>query len=232
LKYQNSEATYHLFITNTGKAICQSMEAELRLPTGTKYISGIQQATMQADRLSWKIDSMQPGAVREYDVNIQLDRTGDMLFGFNCVGFAAGQTSVSIETRVEAIADLVLSISDPAAPAPVNADVVYEMTIMNRGSKAAEDVRIVAQFSEGIEPIKIEGQAGEVLTGQAMFSPISRIEPGSTVRLKVTAKANRLGDHRFRAEVRHGETSLVAEEATMFMSAPAERISRRSTDSK
>lgn len=232
LKYQNSEAIYHLFITNTGKAICQGMEAELRLPVGAKYVSGIQQATIQGDRLTWKIDSMQPGAVREYDVNIQLDRTGDLVIGFNCIGSAAGQTSVSIETRVEAIADLVLSISDPAAPAPVKTDVVYEMTITNRGSKAAEDVRIVAQFSDGIEPIKIEGQAGEVLTGQAMFTPIARIEPGSSVRLKVIANANRAGDHRFRAEVRHGETSLVAEEATMFMSAPAERISRRSTDSK
>ncbi len=232
LKYQNTEATYHLFITNTGKAVCQTMNAELRLPTGAKYVSGIQEAAVQGDRLAWKIDSMQPGAVREYDVNIQLDRTGDMVIGFNCVGSAAGQASVSIETRVEAIADLVLSISDPAAPAPVNSDVAYEISILNRGSKAAEDVRIVAQFSDGIEPIKIEGQAGEVLTGQAMFSPIARIEPGSTVRLKVIANANRPGDHRFRAEVRHGETSLVAEEATMFMSVPAERISRRSTGSK
>ncbi len=230
LKYQNSDATYHLLVTNTGKANCDAMTAELRLPNGVKYISGIPQATMQGDRLTWKIDALQPASVREYDIVCKLDRTGEMVLTFNCDGSAAGHTNVAIETRVEAIADLVLSISDPVAPAPVNADVVYEITILNRGSKAAEEVRIVAQFSHGIEPIRVEGQSGEVVPGQALFSPIARIEPGSTVRLKITAKADRAGDHRFRTEVRHGETSLVAEEATMYLNAPAERVSRRSTD--
>jgi hypothetical protein len=230
LKYQNSEAIYHLIVTNTGKAVCESLNAELRLPMGVKYVSGIDQATVKGDLLTWKIDALQPGAIREYDLTCKMDRTGEMVISFNCNGTAAGRASVSINTLVEAIADLVLSISDPAAPAPVNTDVIYEMTIANRGSKAAEDVRVVAQFSHGIEPIRVEGHTGEVLTGQALFNPIARIEPGTTVRLKVTAKADRAGDHRFRAEVRHGETSLMSEEATVFMNAPAERISRRSTD--
>ena len=230
LKYQNTNANYHLLLTNTGKAVCEAMEAELRLPLGVTYVSGIPQASVVGDRLAWKIDAMQPGAVREYDLVCKMDRTGDMVIGFNCVGSASGRASVSIETRVEAIADLVLSISDPVAPAPVNTDVVYEMTILNRGSKAAEDVRIVAQFSNGIEPTRVEGHSGEVVTGQALFNPIARIEPGTTVRLKVTARAEKAGDHRFRAEVRHGDTSLVAEEATMYMDAPVERISRRSTN--
>jgi len=229
LKYQNTSATYHLLLTNIGKAVCEAMEAELRLPAGVTYVSGIPQASMQSDRLMWKIDAIQPGAVREYDVVCKMDRTGDMVLTFNCTGSASGRASVSIETRVEAIADLVLSVSDPVAPAPINTDVVYEITILNRGSKAAEDVSIIAQFSEGIEPIRVDGQTGEVLTGQALFNPIPRIEPGATVRVKVTAKADRAGDHRFRTEVRHGGTSLVAEEATMFMATPAERISRRST---
>jgi len=230
LKYQNTNANYHLLLTNTGKAVCESMEAELRLPKGVTYVSGIPQATVQGDRLVWKIDAIQPGAVREYDLICKMDRTGDMVIGFNCNGSASGRASVSIETRVEAIADLVFSISDPIAPAPVNTEVVYEMTIQNRGSKAAEDVRIIAQFSTGIEPLRVEGHTGEVITGQALFNPIPRIEAGSTTRLKVIAKADRAGDHRFRAEVHYGDTSHVAEEATMFMEAPAERISRRSTD--
>lgn len=230
LKYQNTEAKYHLHVTNTGKANCESIAAELRLPAGVKYVSGIQQALVQGDRVTWNIDALQPGAVREYDIVCKLERTGEMLLTFNCSGSAAGRANVSIETQVEAIADLVLSISDPVAPAPVDTEVSYEMTILNRGSKAAEDVRVVAQFSNGIEPIRIEGHTGEVVTGQVLFNPIARIEPGSSIRLKVTAKADRAGDHRFRTEVREGETSLVAEEATMFMNAPAERISRRSTD--
>ncbi len=155
-----------------------------------------------------------------------------MLLTFNCNGSAAGQANVAIETQVEAIADLVLTVSDPVAPAPVGGDVAYEINLSNRGTKAAEAVRVVAQFSNGIEPVGVEGQTGEVLTGQVLFSPIARLEPGASVKLKVIAKADVAGDHRFRTEVRYGETSLVAEEATIFMAMPSERISRRSTDQK
>ncbi len=52
----------------------------------------------------------------------------------------------------------------------------YEINLSNRGTKAAETVRVVAQFSNGIEPLRAEGQTGEVLTGQVLFSPIARLE--------------------------------------------------------
>jgi hypothetical protein len=230
LKYQNSEAVYHLVVTNTGKAVCESMKAEVRLPMGVKYLSGVSEGTVEGDLLRWNIDALQPGAVREYDLVLKMDRTGEMVLSFACTGTAAGRTNVSIETLVEAIADLVMTISDPIAPAPINTDVTYEMTITNRGSKAAEDVRVVAQFGHGIEPVRVEGHTGELLPGQALFNPIARIEPGTTLKLKVIAKADRAGDHRFRTEVRHGETSMMAEESTVYMNMPAERISRRSTD--
>lgn len=230
LRYQNSEAVYHLVVTNTGKAVCESLKAEVRLPMGVKYLSGVSEGTVEGDVLRWNIDALQPGAVREYDLVCKMDRTGEMVLSFACTGTAAGRTNVSIETLVEAIADLVMTIGDPIAPAPINTDVTYEMTITNRGSKAAEDVRVVAQFGHGIEPVRVEGQTGELLPGQVLFNPIARIEPGDTLRLKVIAKADRAGDHRFRTEVRHGETSMMAEESTVYMNMPAERISRRSTD--
>lgn len=230
LRYQNSEAVYHLIVSNSGKAVCESVKAEVRLPMGVKYLSGVNEGTVEGDVLRWNIDALQPGAVREYDLVCKMDRTGEMVLSFACTGTAAGRTNVSIETLVEAIADLVMTIGDPMAPAPINTEVTYEMTITNRGSKAAEDVRVVAQFGHGIEPVRVEGQTGELLPGQVLFDPIARIEPGTTLRLKVIAKADRAGDHRFRTEVRHGETSMMAEESTVYMNMPAERISRRSTD--
>ena len=106
----------------------------------------------------------------------------------------------------------------------------YEIVIRNRGSKEAVDVRAVAQFSHGIEPQRIEGQSGEVMAGQVLFDPIPRIGPGQELRLKVIAQADRAGHHRFRTEVRSGDTVLVAEEATHYMSPKGDRVSRRSSE--
>ena len=174
---------------------------------------------------------MDPGANRNYQFRCNMASTGEHLFAFDCRGTAAGTTDVSIATRVESIADLVLSVSDPTAPAPIGSDVTYEIVIRNRGSKEASDVRAIAQFSHGIEPQRIEGQSGEVVTGQVLFDPIPRIGAGQEVRIRVIAQAERAGHHRFRTEVRSGDTVLVAEEATHYMSPKSDRVSRRSSDS-
>lgn len=179
-------------------------------------------------QLRWKIASLTPGAVRKYQFQCRMDSTGDHQFAFECKGTAAGQTNVSLDTSVEAIADLVLSIVDPAAPAPVGEDVTYEIVIHNRGSKPALDVQAIAQFSTGIEPKQITGHAGEVVTGQVLVEPIPRIEGGQEVRMTIIASAQTGGHHRFRTEVRSGDTVLVAEEATHFLAPKTQRITRRS----
>lgn len=231
-KYQNTESLYSLQVQNSGTATSERITATLRLPGGVKYLGGLEEAKQESGALRWTINALAPGASRNYQFRCNMTATGDQKFAFDCKGTAAGQTAVSLATRVESIADLVLTISDPPAPAPIDSDVVYEIILRNRGSKDAVDVRALAQFSHGIEPNKIEGQSGEMLTGQVLFDAIPRIGAGQEVRLKVVAKAERAGHHRFRAEVHSGDTILVAEEATHYMSAQSDRVSRRSTDAQ
>ncbi|MCG8648741.1 MAG: DUF11 domain-containing protein, partial [Pirellulales bacterium] len=188
-------------------------------------------AELRGHNLRWEIASLAPGAVRNYQFRCKMTATGEHLFSYDCKGTAAGAADVAIATRVESIADLVLSISDPVAPAPIGTDVTYEIVVRNRGSKEATNVRAVAQFSHGIEPKRTVGQSGEVSIGQVLFDPIERIGPGQEVRMRVVAQAERAGHHRFRTEVRSGDTVLVAEEATHYMSPSGERVSRRSSDS-
>lgn len=230
LKYQDSDATYNLQVQNTGSVASEKIMATLRIPTGVEYVGGIEAVKLQGNMLRWEITSLPPGGTRNYQFRCKMTSTGEHMFSFDCKGTAAGNTDVSLSTQVESIADLVLSVNDPTAPAPIGSDVTYEIVIRNRGSKEATDVRAVAQFSHGIEPKRIEGQSGEVVTGQVLFDPIARIGAGQEVRLRVIAQADRGGHHRFRSEVRSGDTVLVAEEATHYMNPKSERVSRHSRD--
>ncbi|SMP39056.1 hypothetical protein SAMN06265222_101240 [Neorhodopirellula lusitana] len=228
VKYQNTDAVYQLELTNHGTAASDEVIANLTLPTGVTYQGGMEGATMIDNQLRWKIASLTPGAVRKYQFQCRMEATGTQNFTFDCKGSAAGQTNVALDTSVEAIADLVLSIEDPSAPAPIGENVSYQIVIRNRGSKPASDVRAVAQFSHGIEPKQISGHAGKVITGQVLIEPIARIEAGEEVRVTIVAQAETSGHHRFRTEVRSGDTVLVAEEATHYLSPRNDRISRRS----
>ncbi len=230
VKYQNTESIYRLEIKNAGTAASEQVVASLRLPVGVKYLGGIEPASLRADLLTWKIDSLQPGAVRDYQFKCIMNATGDQMLSFECRGTAAGQADVAIATRVEAIADLVLTVNDPPAPAPVGSDVTYEIVVRNRGSKEATEVSAIAQFSDGIEPQRVEGQTGQIVTGQVIFDTIPRISPGEERVIRVIAKAETGGHHRFRTEVRSGDTMLVAEEATHYMSPQSDRVSRRSDE--
>ena len=230
LKYQDTDAVYQLLVTNSGRAISESIAAEVRIPAGVQYLGGIESARVEGDRLIWNVKSLSPGESLNYEFKCKMAQTGNHQLTFNCNGTAAGQANVGLETVVEAIADLKLAVVDPPAPAAVGAEVIYEIVVDNRGSKAAENVRVVAQFAHGIEPLRVDGHAGDVVTGQVLFAPIARIDPGSQVKLRIVAKADKPGDHRFRVEVRSGETVLVAEEATVYVPVRNERISRSSND--
>ncbi|WP_220498283.1 DUF11 domain-containing protein [Stieleria mannarensis] len=230
-KYQNTDAMYHLEISNNGKATCKNVVASLALPSGVRYQGGIDTAQQQGTKLTWTIQSLPPGASRDYEFSCTMVSPGKQTFDFTAAGSAAGKAAVALDTRVESIADLVMTLQDPAAPAPVGSEVVYEIVIKNRGSRQANGVRAIAQFSNGIEPRRIEGHSGQVLTGQVLLDPIDSIRPGEEVRIRVIAEAESEGHHRFRTEIRSGETVLVAEEATQFLSKRAQRVSRRSSSS-
>jgi hypothetical protein len=111
-----------------------------------------------------------------------------------------------------------LSVKDPKGPVPVAQQTKYEIVIRNRGAEAATGVEAVAYFSEGIEPLAVEGGGHEILPGQVIFDVIPTIGAGQEVSLMISAEASRAGNHSFRVELRCDslDTRLAAEETTRF----------------
>ena len=127
-------------------------------------------------------------------------------------------TSNSITTHVVALADLKLEVSDPKGPIAVGKEALYEVRVRNRGSNAAEQVNVVALFSEGIEPVGVEGGQHSIENGRVAFRTIEGLPAGREIIFKIRAIAKQAGTHVFRAEVlcRELETKLAAEETTRF----------------
>lgn len=230
LRYQHNEAAYRLQVINNGKAISRNATASVKIPAAVEYLGGIDSAQISGGVLRWQIGELAPGQKLEYQLRCRMNQTGEHELAFQCRGSAAGEAKVALSTRVEAVADLVLQAHDPAAPAPVDAPVTYEIVLHNRGSKAATDVQVLAHFSDFVEPNQVSGHQGEISVGKVVFDRVDRIEPGQTLKLQIEARANREGVHRFRAEVTSGDVVLVAEESTRYLQVADEQISRRSSE--
>jgi len=224
LKFSGSVGTYRVRIKNVGDAAASGVAASILLPQGAKLVGT---GNSVDGRVAQPIGDLIPGGERTITLQCQLTTPGDNRL--EALATAAGELECSshIVTKVESLADLKLVVNDPRGPTAIGDDTVYEIHITNRGTKAAEQVSVVGQFSEGIEPLEATGAKADVVTGQVLFQRIPRIEPGEELVLKIVARADRPGNHRFRAELtcQSPETQLIAEETTYFFGEEAPSVS-------
>src|SRR5206468_4037207 len=70
----------------------------------------------------------------------------------------------------------------------------------------------------GIEPVAVKGAEHELGKGQVVFRTIPELDAGAELILQVKARADRPGNHVFRAEIlcRALGTKLASEETTLY----------------
>jgi len=230
MKFSGDVGHYTVVMTNGGDASANNLMAAVALPTGAKYISGIDSVTPIEDGVRWQVGPLEPGQTREYKIECQLNGSGDLQI--EC-GVKQGDLAASAAcvTHVETVADLVLEVQDPRGPLPTNKNVPYIIKIRNRGSRSAKAVELVVQFSEGIEPNSADGHQHRIVPGQVLFSPIEVIEPGQEISYEVTAAAHQQGTHIFRAQLtcNDSDSREIAEGTTRFFSHDGESTRASST---
>jgi uncharacterized membrane protein len=217
--FQGLNAEYNLVIENTGNVIAKNVACVVALPTGFDPVELPTGIARNGNQLRWVIPSIGANQKLEVPLKLTVNQSGEQRIAFQARAEGGRDFGSAIATRVEAIADLELTVIEPAAPAPVGQPVVYEIQIINRGSKAAENVLAIAQFSDGIEPQRIEGYSGRIVPGQALFDAIPAIPPKKSITLKVTCVAAKGGNHRFRAAVQcqGSEEDLLEEGSTRYI---------------
>lgn len=220
-RYAGTESNYEIQVSNPGNATAQNVQLHAMLPPGAKFISASNRGRYDAEngRVVWQLSNMAPAAEQTVSWACELTEAGLTRLQASCSADNELRNSAAFLTDVEAVADLALSVTDPRGPLPVGHEMVYEVTIENRGTKAAEGVEIVGSFSDGVEPVAASGgPTFQIKTGQISFAPIPVIEPGQSITLKVHAKASTAGNHVFRAELICDaiDTRIAKEESTRF----------------
>ncbi len=225
--FVGAPAVYHLQVTNPGNAPAKNVQLTVQLPEGLDQIVATPEGRLSFDRrkLEWQFSEIAAGASQELSFRCQYRAAGLARISAKAAADTDLVATDSISTQVEAVADLTLSVVDPAGPVPVGEEALYEIRIHNRGAKTATQVEVVAYFSHGIEPVAAEGALHRIGPGQVVFNPIAAIAPGQTQVLKVKAKAERAGNHIFRAEVhcRSASVRLVSEGTTRYFGNAVER---------
>jgi uncharacterized repeat protein (TIGR01451 family) len=176
MKYAGSVGTYQVRVANQGDAAADNVQAVVRLPASAQYVQGLEDAKQQGNELAWSVGRLAAGEERTFRFFCQLNQEGNARFDIAIRNEGGSETVSSLVTRVEAIADLKMTVNDPKSPVPVGEEVLYEIQIANRGTKAATQVQVVAQFSDGIEPVSVEGSPAEHGVGSRFRPTINHME--------------------------------------------------------
>lgn len=221
IQFVGTPTDYRIRLTNDGTAPAKNIEVEATMPDGAKQFTAEQgRVDGKGKKIRWTLAELAAGTHRVLDVKCQLAKPGANHLTVHATADNELTDSDALTTQVEAVADLVLSVADPAGPVPVGQETTYEVRIRNRGTKSAENVEVVGYFSHGIEPASAEGAKYQIAPGQVVFGPIPAIAAGETCVLKIHAKAGTAGNHIFRSEIycRSVGIRLVSEETTRFYS--------------
>lgn len=220
-KYAGTMATYFFRVRNPGTAAAEDVTVSVQMPAGVEFQSASDGQIFDAANrtVDWRVGSLRPGDDYYMELKCSVNTAGKNQFDVSASTEAGDLVDAKvIETQVIALADLKLEIIDPIGPIPVGEEAIYEIRVRNRGTNTAEEVNIVALFSEGIEAKTVEGAQYSIADGRVTFRTIEKLAAGREVVLRIRAKASRPGTHVFRAEVlcRDLEIKLAAEETTRF----------------
>lgn len=227
--YQGSVADYRLTLSNEGDAAIQQAKCSVNIPNGADLIDMPPGSVRRGSSVQWDVKKLMPGESVAVPFRFTFSQLGQTELALQAEAKNSGAVVARHSINVDAIEDLKLAVIPPVAPAPVGQPVPYEIEIHNRGTKAAANVAVLAQFSEGIEPVKVDGHSAQIVPGQVIFESIPMIGPNERITLKVHAVAGSSGTHRFRAEVKgsSGEADLVQEGSTRYMASGVQPQVRR-----
>jgi len=220
VKYAGTVGTYRLKIVNAGNAVAESVQVAAMLPPEAKYISSTGNGRLDSGlgKVTWTVGTLQPGAERLFDMQCALTSPGENRTQFIAQGEGDLSAAATLNTHVEALADLKLEVRDPQGPIAIGDDTVYEVHVRNRGTKPAEEINLTVFFSEGLEATTVDGGPNDISVGQVNFRPLATLGAGESAVFRVHARADKPGNHVFRAEVvcQSPQVKLAAEESTHF----------------
>ena len=221
LRYAGTTGTYEFHVSNPGNAAAKGVKVAAQIPTGVRFLAANQSGKYDHSQrqVVWTIDELAAGKERVMTCQLELDEQGEAKIDVVCTADLNLKEACQYITQVESVADLMLSVSDPRGPLPVGEEMIYEVTLLNRGTKAAEQIDLVAIFSDNMEPLSADTDVKyEVASGKMTFASIGSLSPGQRKIIRVKAKALAGGNHHFRAELscKSLDTRIAKEESTLF----------------
>lgn len=170
------------------------------------------------DVLSWAVGDLAPGQAASVTFEGVSDVPGQFNHHADATGSRQSKATADCRTAVEGIAALRMEAIDSIDPIEKGQETTYEVRIVNTGSKADADLRLVCQVPPQMKFKSANGPVSHTVgeKGEVTFDLIRELAPKTEAVVKVTVVGVVPGDARFKATLtsKHLSTPVVKEEST------------------
>lgn len=226
-RYLEKKATYNVSVGNPGTAPAKEVELVAYVPEGMKFVEAdnFGEYDEQAGTVHWLLEELpagETGTVSLTAVAIEPGSKSLRVQGNTSEGLT---DESSQQVTVEGVAAILFQLVDLEDPIEVNGETGYEIRVVNQGSKAATNVRLVALVPQHLQAVSAEGPTRHIIDQPAedqrvLFDPLPQLAPKADVTYMVKVKALQAGDARVRVQVLTDDMELpvTKEESTRVYS--------------
>jgi len=219
LRYLERKATYQVTVSNPGTAPAKDIELVAHLPKGLKFVStnNAGQYDARSHAIYWSLEELPPQDAGTVELIAMPIETGEQKLRVE--GRAKMDLKAEHEkmVRIDGLAALNFEVADAADPIEVGKETIYEVRVVNQGSKSSSNVRVAAVLPPGMQPVSAGGPVQGTVQGQQVtFAPLPRLAPKADAQYKIRVKGLAAGDQRIRVLVQSDDLArpVTKEEST------------------
>ena len=203
-RFLEREATYVVAIANNGSAPAKQVELVAYLPRGLKFVSANNAGQYDANNqtVHWTLAELPASDADKVELVTLPIEAGEHKLRLE--GKAEKGLSVEKEqtVAVEGIAAIKFEVVDTIDPIEKGGETVYEIRVVNQGSKTANNVRITAMIPAGMQAMAAEGPTRHTLdANRVQFESLARLAPKAETSYRVRVQGVRPGDLRIRVQL-------------------------------
>ncbi|MEM8680242.1 MAG: hypothetical protein AAGF97_12915 [Planctomycetota bacterium] len=203
-RFLERQATHKISIANPGTAPAHNVDLVARLPRALKFVNtnNAGQYDSQAHAVRWSLNELPAQEMGTVELTTTPTEIGEHGIQVTTRADMGLEDAAEHHISVDGLAALLFTVTDVSDPIEVGGQTTYEVQVVNQGSKAATNLKLVALIPPGMQPLNGDGPTRAVVEGQkVVFDQLARLAPQSDSFYKIHVKGVMAGDQRIKVAI-------------------------------
>lgn len=195
------QGVYDITVTNNGDTVARGTQLVDTLPPEVTFVSADSGGSGSGNTVTWSLGDLAPGQSKKVTCTVSAQRIGKATNNVRATASCTEATAQHV-MEIKGIPAILLEVVDVEDPDELGTTDVYIITVTNQGTAIDTNIRITAEVQPEADFVSAEGPVPGTAAGKVVtFQPLPTLAPKAQAVYKVTVKAVKPGDTRFKVQM-------------------------------